>query len=120
MKYLLDTHTFLWFLFDDNKLSEKVKKIIANTSNRIYVSSISYFEISLKYSTGKLVLGGILPEQLTNAAKLAGIVTLKLSEDEASSFYKLPKLKHKDPFDRMIIWQTITNNMSLISKDKFF
>jgi PIN domain nuclease of toxin-antitoxin system len=118
MKYLLDTHSFLWVLFDDKKLSKKVKEIIKNPGNEIYVSIITYWEISLKYSIGKLELEGITPDELPNNAKEVGIETLDISEEETSTFYKVPKLKHKDPFDRLIIWQAIKRNIILISKDE--
>ena len=138
MKYLLDTHTLLWVLFKDEKLSEKARVAIRNPDNEIYVSTITYWEISLKYSICKIELEGITPEELPEKAKEIGIKTLEVSEDEASTFYKLPKIKHKDPFDRLIIflkgkgferenpwlslqliiWQAIKRNIILISKDK--
>lgn len=79
---------------------------------------MSYWEISLKYALGKLELNGITPEELPEKAKETGIETLEVSEEEASSFYRLPKIKHKDPFDRLIIWQAISRKITLISKDK--
>lgn len=118
MKYLLDTHTFLWVLFDDDNLSEKVKGIIRNLENEIYVSVITYWEISLKFSIGKLELEGITPDELPEQAQEIGVETLEISKEDASTFYKLPKIEHKDPFDRLIIWQAINRNAILISKDK--
>ena len=118
MKYLLDTHSFLWALFDDEKLSEKAEKIIKNVKNQIYVSAITYWEISLKYSIGKIGLKGINPDELPDKAKEIEIETLEIREQDVSTFYKLPILKHKDPFDRLIIWQAINSNLTLISKDK--
>lgn len=118
MKYLLDTHSLLWVLFEDEKLSDKAKSAIRNLDNEVYVSIVSYWEISLKYALGKLELQGITPEELPIKAKEVGIDTLEVSEEEASTFYKLPRLKHKDPFDRLIIWQAINQQITLISKDK--
>ncbi len=118
MKYLLDTHTLLWVLFEDEKLSEKVKAAVRNPDNEIYVSIVSYWEISLKYALGKLELRGILPEKLPGKAKEINIETLEISEEEVASFYKLPRQKHKDPFDRLIIWQAINRKIALISKDR--
>ena len=90
MKYLLDTHSFLWVLFDDEKLSEKVKEIVREPENEIYTSVITYWEISLKYSIGKLEIEGISPDELPIKAKEIGIETLEISEEETASFYKLP------------------------------
>ena len=117
MKYLLDTHSFLWVLFDDEKLSAKVKEIVSDLGNEIYISVITYWEISLKYSIGKLELEGVNPDELPIMAQEIGIETLEISKEETSSFYKLPKIKHKDPFDRLIIWQAIKRNIILISND---
>ncbi|MBC8185906.1 type II toxin-antitoxin system VapC family toxin [candidate division KSB1 bacterium] len=118
MKYLLDTHTLLWVLFEDEKLSDTAKEIISNSENEIFVSIITYWEIALKYGIGKLQLENITPEEIPLKSKEINIETLILSEKEVSTFYKLPKIRHKDPFDRLIIWQAINENMTLISKDK--
>lgn len=118
MKYILDTHTLLWVLFEDEKLSEKAKVSIKNPENEILVSIVSYWEISLKYALDKLELQGIVPEEMPKKAKEINIETLEISTVEASSFYQLPRRKHKDPFDRLIIWQAINRKIPLISKDK--
>jgi PIN domain nuclease of toxin-antitoxin system len=118
MNYLLDTHTLLWVLFEDEKLSEKAKETIKDPDNGIFVSLISYLEISLKYGLGKIELENITPEEIPDKVGEVGINTLEVTEKEAATFYKLPKVKHKDPFDRLIIWQAISRNMTLISKDE--
>lgn len=118
MKYLLDTHALLWAFFDDDKLSAKAASVIKNPDNDIYVSTISYWEISLKYAIGKLELEGVTPDELPGHAKNIGIETLNISENIVSTFYKLPRTAHKDPFDRLIIWQAINGDIPLISKDK--
>ncbi len=118
MNYLLDTHTFLWVIFDDEKLSTTAKDAIRTLENEIYISTITYWEIALKYATDKLELEGITPDELPQYARSIDIQTLTISEEEASTFYKLPKMHHKDPFDRLIIWQAIRRNLTLISKDR--
>ena len=105
-------------MFEDEKLSEKARDAISNADNEIYVSVISYWEISLKFALGKLELEGITPDELLEKAKEIAIETMDLSENDAITFYKLPRLKHKDPFDRLIIWQAIGRDIPLISKDK--
>jgi PIN domain nuclease of toxin-antitoxin system len=120
MSYLLDTHTFLWVLFDDDKLSDKAKYILSDADNEVYVSLISYWEISLKYSIGKLELRGIRPDELPQKAGEIEVISLDISQEDMASFYKLPRTEHKDPFDRLIIWQAIRRNLVLISKDKKF
>ncbi len=118
MNYLLDTHTLLWVLFEDEKLSEKAQETIKDPDNGIFVSIISFIEISLKYGLGKIELENITPEEIPDKVGEVGIDILEVTEKEASTFYKLPKVGHKDPFDRLIIWQAISRNMTLISKDK--
>lgn len=63
MKYFLDTHSFLWSVFDDDKLPRTVTNILKNPDNDIYVSVVSYFEISLKYTLGKIELEGVMPDE---------------------------------------------------------
>lgn len=117
MKYLIDTHVLIWSLLDKKKISRKSTSVILNPDNDIYVSIISFWEIALKYSIGKLSISNIKPEEIPGYAKESGFEILYNNEIEASSFYKLPILGHKDPFDRMIIWQSIHNDLTLISKD---
>ena len=106
------------FEFDDEKLSKNAKDAIRTLVNDIYVSTITYWEIALKYSLGKLELEGVTPDELPQHARRIDIETLTISEEEASTFYKLPRMLHKDPFDRLIIWQAIMRNLTLLSKDR--
>lgn len=119
MKYLLDTHTLLWVLSSPEKLTQKVKTIISQTKHKTYVSTVSLWEISLKYQLGKIELYGVLPEELPQLIKKSGFTIKNINSEIASTFYKLPRL-HKDPFDRMLIWQSIREGLVLISKDKTF
>ena len=118
--YLLDTHSFLWTVFNSKNLGSQARSVILDLDNVIYISSITFWEISLKFSTGKLDLENCISEQLVSIAEQLNFKTLLLSSDESASFYSLPKLEHKDPFDRMLIWQAISNNLILISKDSKF
>jgi PIN domain nuclease of toxin-antitoxin system len=117
MKYLIDTHIFLWSLFSPGKISRPAAKIIKDSGNRIFVSTISFWEIALKFSLDKLKLEGITPDELPDFASKMNFELLSLSAEDAASFYHLPKIAHKDPFDRMLIWQAIREKMVLISKD---
>ena len=120
MKYLLDTHTLLWAVFEPDKLTKKVEKLIQDPTNQVFTSVISFWEISLKFNIGKLELINTSPETLPEIAEEMGIEILDVKSDEAASFYKLPRLAHKDPFDRMVIWQAILRKMMLISSDQEF
>ncbi len=120
MNFLLDTHTFLWALFSPEKLSHAAIREIKIPDNYLAVSVVSFWEISLKYALGKLELIGVKPDDLPHYAQQMHLETLQISPVEASSFYLLPRLEHKDPFDRLIIWQALQRKMTLISKDKNF
>lgn len=117
MIYLLDTHYMLWAICDTKKLSKKVKDIIINPDNRIVISTISFWEVSLKSSIGKLEITGFSPEDLLEACLKVGFDIERLSAKESSTYYKLKAVYHRDPFDRMLIWIAIQNNYTLISKD---
>jgi PIN domain nuclease of toxin-antitoxin system len=117
MKYLLDTHTLIWALMEKNKLSVKAQNTLENPDNSIFVSAISFWEISLKFSIGKLSLQGVIPNELPAIVEQMKFKTISLHPDEASTYHRLTSLHHRDPFDRMLIWQALTNNLTLISKD---
>ena len=120
MNYLLDTHTYLWAAFSPSKLSAKAKKAIRSPENRICLSTISLWEISLKFSLGKIELKNCTPDDMPGIAAQMGIDIIQPTAEETASFHKLPNVKHKDPFDRMIIWQAIQQQLALISKDADF
>lgn len=117
MRYLLDTHVLLWYLFDEDKLSEEVKNILRDSNTEIYLSAVNFWEISVKYSIGKLDLKMLTPAVLTEKCLSYGFKLLPISSSEAASYFQLKSLHHKDPFDRMLIWQAIYNNFTLISND---
>ena len=120
MRYLLDTHSLLWSLFSPEKLSAWARKEIGDPGNEVAVSVVTFWEISLKYALGKLGLVHMGPEELPQATEEMGLEILPLRSDEAASFHKLPRLAHKDPFDRLILWQAIHRKMTLISRDRQF
>jgi PIN domain nuclease of toxin-antitoxin system len=119
--YLLDSHSFLWSINEPEKLSQPAFEIILNRNNTIYVSSVTFGEISLKTALGKLSLVNYTPLELLKIAQGAmELALLPLSPVEAATFSQLPLTGHKDPFDRMLIWQTISRDLILISKDYQF
>jgi len=117
MIYLLDTHYLLWAVADTKKLSKGIKDIITNPENRIIVSTISFWEVSLKTAIGKLHIEGFTPQDLPKACIDMGFEIESLSPADSSTYHLLTATYHKDPFDRMLIWQAIRNNYTLISID---
>ncbi len=119
-RYLLDTHTFLWILFSPEKLGNEARSRILDTSKTVFVSSITFWEISLKYALGKLSLTNVSPEDLPPAAVDTGLDILEASAADMASFYRLPIRAHKDPFDRLIAWLAIRNQVVLLTHDPAF
>lgn len=117
MSCLLDTHAFLWAAFAPAKLSRKARATIADGSVGVWLSPVSLWEISLKFALGKLELKGCVPEDLVAVAADMGLAVLPADALEMASFHRLPRLPHKDPFDRMLVWQAIRRDLTLISKD---
>ncbi|HOJ99785.1 MAG TPA: type II toxin-antitoxin system VapC family toxin [Termitinemataceae bacterium] len=120
MNYLLDTHTFLWTISDTKNLSAKAKEIIKSPKNEIFVSAVSFWEISIKTRLKKLHLGTLDPEELLTLALQMDFQVISLTPEEAITYHTLKEETHTDPFDRMLIWQSITRKMPLISKDAAF
>jgi PIN domain nuclease of toxin-antitoxin system len=120
MNYLLDTHTFLWAAFSPDKLSAKVRKEVRSAENHVFLSTITFWEISLKFFLGKIELANCTPDDMPGIAEQMGIEIIQPSPQETASSYRLPKVAHKDPFDRMIIWQAIQQQLVLVSKDAHF
>jgi PIN domain nuclease of toxin-antitoxin system len=119
MKIILDTHTFLWFVAGNPKLSAHARELIEMPDNQRLFSVASAWEIAIKLSLGKLTLTGqfkdLIPNQLyTNDITLLPIVTSHLS-----TVIELP-FHHRDPFDRLIIAQAATENIPVITADRAF
>jgi PIN domain nuclease of toxin-antitoxin system len=115
---LLDTHTFLWAAVDPGKLSVTARTAIENPDNTVYLSTVSLWEIALKFSLGKLKLVGCTPEDLVPIAYEMGLDVVSPSAEEAAGFHRLPKHGHKDPFDRMLVWQCLKRDWTLCTRDR--
>lgn len=121
MKYLLDTHTFIWSILDSSKLSDKVKEIIEDSNNEIYVSGISFWEIAIKTQIGKMNFNNINILHLPNIATQYDFKVFAPTPYDYVTYTDLPLVEnHKDPFDRMLIHSAIKNNLILLSKDSYF
>jgi len=117
MNYLLDTHVLIWLVTDQSRISHLVIKELDSRKNNVFVSSVSFWEVSLKFSSGKLELNGFLPQDLPGFIKSVGFEFISLDPNDASSYNKLSVSYHKDPFDKMLIWQAIQQNLVLVTKD---
>lgn len=113
MAYLLDTHYVIWAFTLPHSLKTHIRSIMEDSSHKIYVSSISAAEISIKTSIGKLNTPGDLLERL----KVSDFKELPFSINHANTLRNLP-LHHRDPFDRMLVAQAIAEDLTLITCDE--
>lgn len=121
MKYLLDTHVVLWIAFDDTQISQKARDILLTDDSEIFLSTISIWEIYIKYRLGKLDLKNHTPETLVDGFKRDFACRfLDLEFNDAVSFFNLNADYHRDPFDRMLVWQALQHRLSIISNDEKF
>ncbi|WP_019500784.1 type II toxin-antitoxin system VapC family toxin [Pseudanabaena sp. PCC 6802] len=119
MKLLLDTHTFLWFIEGNLKLSEEARILIENPKSERFLSIASLWEMSVKTSIGKLELGMTFTDLVKREVYGNAIDVLEILPEHLDELAKLP-FYHKDPFDRLIIAQSIAENISVITKDIIF
>ncbi|MFY7911867.1 MAG: type II toxin-antitoxin system VapC family toxin [Emticicia sp.] len=118
MNILLDTHALLWFYGGDAQLSLTSQNLIKDISNNCHVSIASIWEITIKYNIRKLELENSLAD-LFEFIKRNQISVIPIEFEHLLKLSSLP-LIHRDPFDRIIIAQGITEKLTVISKDSFF
>ena len=115
MNILLDTHTFLWFVSADKNLSNNAKNAILNSDNIKYLSIASFWEITIKLSLKKLKLD----DSLDTLYNLKGYTHLNITLQHLLKLKNL-EFHHRDPFDRIIIAQGLSEKMSIVSNEKMF
>lgn len=118
MQYLIDTHVLIWYLNGDKTLSKKHIDLLENTENKLYLSIANIGELAIKMSSGKLECSKTFPE-IEEFILSMDYEILNISFSHLKIFYNLPK-HHGDPFDRMLISQSIAENIPVISVDKLF
>jgi PIN domain nuclease of toxin-antitoxin system len=119
MRALLDTHALLWWLFDDPRLSQAVRGIVADPDNEILVSSASAWEISTKYRLGKLPRAAPLARDIEGWIERAGFGELAVTIPHAQRAGSWPH-EHRDPFDRMLAAQSALEALPLVTRDEAF
>lgn len=112
--FLIDTEILIWGMEKSPKLSVKIKALLENTENQIFVSAASVWEIVIKKAKGRLKT----PDDLEGGIKEAGFKFLPIGISHVLGVGKLPNFKdHKDPFDRVLISQAKAENLILITSD---
>lgn len=119
MTLLLDTHAFFWFCQNDSSLSGLAKMLMEDPANRILVSMASCWEVAIKAGLNKLTLGESSRTYLVNALANTGFELLPITLEHATAVETLP-LHHRDPFDRLLIAQAMSENIPILSADVIF
>jgi PIN domain nuclease of toxin-antitoxin system len=112
MEILLDTHMLLWWLTDDNRLSNKARALMADSANTLTVSAATAWEIAVKQALGKLTMVGNLEEAVSEQ----GFAMLPVTFSHAAETLTLPAI-HRDPFDRMLVAQARVESLPLLTVD---
>jgi len=116
VKVLMDTHAFLWWVTDDSRISVKASEIIADVENELFLSSASAWEIVIKSRLGRLQLPNNPDIYVAEQMTLNAIQSLSITMHHALQLYNLPDI-HKDPFDRLLIAQSLSEDMPILTKD---
>ena len=113
MRLLLDTHIFLWWEGNNPKLSKAIQSKITS-AQEVYISSVSIWESAIKIATGKLEAN---IDNLVKAINQEGFIELPVTIKHAATVSQLPDL-HKDPFDRLLLAQAISEPLRFLTADK--
>lgn len=119
MKLLLDTHTLLWFIAGSSSLSINARKLIEDPSNEKFVSIVSIWETAIKVSIGKMALSAPFDDLFPHQLQINGFDVLPVKVKHASVVSALP-FHHRDPFDRLLAAQAISEDMIMTSVDEVF
>lgn len=112
MKLLLDTHAALWWLADDARIGHDAERELSDSTNRVLLSAAVIWEVAIKRSLGKLQAPADLAQTLLDA----GAQPLPVTLDHAAAVEALP-WHHRDPFDRLLVSQALTEGVAIVSQD---
>jgi PIN domain nuclease of toxin-antitoxin system len=118
-RYLLDTHSFIWWSINSEKLSLTGQDLLFDRNNRLFLIVASVWEMQIKLQLGKLQLNPSLQELIKNQITINNLEILSI---DLAHIWTLATLihYHKDPFDRLLISQSITEIMPILSIDEIF
>ena len=116
MRVLLDTHSFLWLVTNDDNLSELARSVFLNPDSTLFVSAVTGFEISVKFSLGKLKLSEPPREFVENRLRNNALTALPVTLAHTYRLANLP-FHHRDPFDRLLVSQALEEDVPVLSAD---
>lgn len=116
MNLLLDTHIFLWYVANQQRLSLAWRDALRDPQNQVFLSVVSYWEIIIKYQTGKLPLPAAPEIYVPNMRAQHRFDTLPVDETDVAFVAQLPSI-HNDPFDRLLVAQALRHGLTLLTVD---
>jgi PIN domain nuclease of toxin-antitoxin system len=119
MRILIDTHIFIWYVQNSEKLTNSVARLINDGKNEILLSTASIWEMAIKQSTGKLSLGSPYASFIREQIKINNLELLPITLEHLETVASLP-FHHRDPFDRLLIAQALFENIQILSIDTAF
>jgi PIN domain nuclease of toxin-antitoxin system len=119
MKFLLDTSVFLWGLSDEHRLNPRAREILTSSSSELHFSAAGTWEIAIKFALGALALPKAPWEFVPYALRSWPMRALDITHEHALRAGELP-MHHRDPFDRMLIAQALSEQMTLLTADRVF
>jgi PIN domain nuclease of toxin-antitoxin system len=117
VRILLDTCTLIWLATEPNRLTPAAKRLFEDPDNDVFLSVVSCWEIAIKQAAGKVELPQPAPKLIPSYREKYGVGSLPLDEEAALYVHRLPKL-HADPFDRMLICQSIVHGLAILTPDE--
>lgn len=119
MRLLLDTHTFLWWVMDDPRLSAVARRAIGDAANEVWLSAASALEIAMKTQRGRLQLPQSPERFVPRQLQVNGFQPLPIRLEHALRVFALPE-HHRDPFDRLLIAQALEDRLAVVTTDPQF
>lgn len=119
MRLLLDTHALVWYTHADPKLTAVARTAIQDATNEVLISPASYWEIAIKVHLGKWALNKPYPQFMAGVLNTYGFHVLPILPDHTARLIGLPD-HHRDPFDRLLVAQALTEGLALVSADAVF
>jgi PIN domain nuclease of toxin-antitoxin system len=116
LRFLLDSHSLLWFLVGAQNLSSKAREVIEDPDHDIVVSIASLWEIGIKHSLGKLTIQGSFEETFPRQLEINSIDLLEIGMEHVRQVVSLP-YHHRDPFDRILVAQALVEKIPIVSRD---
>jgi PIN domain nuclease of toxin-antitoxin system len=117
MKVLIDTHVFLWGIQHEERLSRRVQNLLPGAD--VWISVASLWEIITKVQVGKLIVPAPVGDYLSARLKANGVLVLQITFDHVKRLEGLP-LHHRDPFDRILVAQSVEEKIPLVTSDPLF